>query len=319
MDINDRRTLSTLIEKVTKPGRLDVAKNKLAEIKEIVRKSNENVKTAYDFLTQQLKSNNSQSRYLSMLVIDDLFLRSKYFRQLVTNDFKEFLELSIGTHRPLPQPAESATLLREKSLAIVENWCKLHGEHNKQLMLGYNYLKYTMKMKFPDIQSANNQREQQRLEQEARAQNILGVKFNRTNSEMNEMLPEIQNLLDQMEGGFDILIPSLEEGNTEPERKRRKIADEMADLFGEDDDEEQQETSVNRIVDEHGLGSTQYELKVQISGNYQNKRNEDNSAVVETIRDALKILLHKYEPIVKDWQDTLIKVETPVKICRGRC
>lgn len=34
----------------------------------------------------------------------------------------------------LPEPSDCATLLREKSLAIVEQWTKLYGENDKRVL-----------------------------------------------------------------------------------------------------------------------------------------------------------------------------------------
>ncbi len=133
-----------------------------------------------------------------MIIIDELFQRSKYFRQLIVGQFKELLSLAVGTHKALPPPAETATLLREKSLSIIEHWEKHHGKHYKQLVLGYNYLRYTLKMQFPDLENAATRQEQQRQEQELRLQKILKLKFDRIPQEMEDMVGDMQTNIKQM-------------------------------------------------------------------------------------------------------------------------
>jgi len=59
MDLSARKQLSYLVERVSKSTGIHVDKSILSEIKNIVKQSNENVKTAYEILFKQLKADNS--------------------------------------------------------------------------------------------------------------------------------------------------------------------------------------------------------------------------------------------------------------------
>jgi hypothetical protein len=71
---------------------------------------------------------------------------------------------------------------------------------------------------------------------------------------------------------------------------------------------------VSEVVNQLGLGSTQYELTVEI-GPGSTKENEDNRAIFQTLKDCYKILQHRHVPLVKEWYNTLVKVDTKVTIC----
>lgn len=72
-------------------------------------------------------------------MIDMLFQRSSYFRQLLISDFKEVLDLIIGIYHILPPPQDISKLLREKSLSIVEEWYKNYSQYYKQVINIYNF------------------------------------------------------------------------------------------------------------------------------------------------------------------------------------
>ena len=74
------------------------------------------------------------------MLIDELFMRSKYFRSLFITDFRSFMELVIGTRarKPLPPPPEAAEMLRKKGLEFIEKWNEGHGAHYKQVGLHAN-------------------------------------------------------------------------------------------------------------------------------------------------------------------------------------
>ena len=176
------------------------------QFKDICRTSNENVRSAYQLLQQQLKVPDSQvwgnlllafpnrspqKRYWLLMLIDELFMRSKYFRSLFITDFRSFMELVIGTRarKPLPPPAEAAEMLRKKGLEFIEKWNEGHGAHykqvglhtnewfdewfinsnpSKQLRVGYHYLEHTLKMTFPHVRLQAELREREQKEREVR-------------------------------------------------------------------------------------------------------------------------------------------------------
>lgn len=64
----------------------------------------------------------------------------------------------------------------------------------------------------------------------------------------------------------------------------------------------------------HGLGSNNYELTIQIGSNNLRTETEENKILYDSLRDNLKVLAYRYIPMMKEWTDVVIKVETPVRI-----
>ncbi len=113
-----------------------------------------------------------QVRYLTLLLIDELFRRSKLFRSLLVPKFEMFMLLTIGYRADytLPKPSDRATLLRATSMEYVEKWNEMFGVHYKPVHLGYEYLKKTLRLQFPNVREAAAMAEQQRQEKEERTQ-----------------------------------------------------------------------------------------------------------------------------------------------------
>lgn len=111
-------------------------------------------------------------RYLAVLLIDELFTRSKLFRSLLVPKFEMFMLLTIGYRGdyPLPKPSDRASLLRAKSMEYVEKWNDMFGIHYKQVRLGYEYLKKTLRLQFPNLREAAALAERQQQEKEERTQ-----------------------------------------------------------------------------------------------------------------------------------------------------
>lgn len=63
----------------------------------------------------------------------------------------------------------------------------------------------------------------------------------------------------------------------------------------------------------HGLGSNNYELTIQIGSNNLRTETEENKILYDSLRDNLKVLAYRYIPMMKEWTDVVIKVETPVR------
>ena len=76
-----------------------------------------------------------QTRLHVVNITDQLFQRSKAFRNHLTAHLTDFLELSLGFRhdKPLPGPSGTANQLRERTLEIVEQWNDKFGSTYKQV------------------------------------------------------------------------------------------------------------------------------------------------------------------------------------------
>jgi hypothetical protein len=114
MEDADRTAIQQLISDATKVerGKLAVPSDDLRSIKRLVRVSEANVLCAFQLLTSKLKAKNSHVRYLALLIVDELFCRSKHLRSLLSDDFQSFVRFTVGTEsgmeKRLPPPVNMA-------------------------------------------------------------------------------------------------------------------------------------------------------------------------------------------------------------------
>lgn len=83
----------------------------------------------------------SKIRYSSLQLIEQLFDRSKHFRDLLTEDFALLTQLAVGIQdKKLPPPVEVATKLRAYAIALIKAWLIKYGEKYRQLHVAYDFL-----------------------------------------------------------------------------------------------------------------------------------------------------------------------------------
>ncbi|KAA8520751.1 hypothetical protein F0562_014977 [Nyssa sinensis] len=109
-----------LIENATSPTAPEVDPRLLKAIKSVVPHSDSDLRLAAQTLMNLMNRDHSQVRYLSLFLIDELFMRSKLFRTLLVENLDQLLALSIGFRRnlPLPAPPAVASVLRSKAIAL---------------------------------------------------------------------------------------------------------------------------------------------------------------------------------------------------------
>ena len=91
----------------------------------------------------QLHKEHAEIRLSAVQVIDQLFMRSHAFRELLIADFNEFLDLTVETDikRPLPPPETVARNLKRQALEAIRRWNQQFGKGYRKLELGYVFLK----------------------------------------------------------------------------------------------------------------------------------------------------------------------------------
>lgn len=67
---------------------------------------------------------------------------------------QNFMNLAVGhdARQPLPGPPAAAEALRQKALALMEEWNGAHGDLYKGLRAAYRFLREGKRMKFPELQ-----------------------------------------------------------------------------------------------------------------------------------------------------------------------
>lgn len=214
-------------------------------------------------------------------------MRSKLYRNLLVENLDLFLSLSVGFRRnhPLPPPASVASLLRSKAIEFLEKWNDSFGIHYRQLRLGYDYLKNTLRFQFPNLQANAARIVQERREREMRTREILLKKFESLKANFSSIKEEIQTNIDEIDECLGIL--------------RTKDDDVQLDSI----DDEEMDVFYNSELRQIRLDSLREGEKV--------RENSENKVVIDALRELYKVLVTKHLAAVQEWISVLIRVEVP--------
>jgi len=149
-DLSLLEQLGEIVGNLTTSGDPSLNNDLMKKLKAMCKKSDVYVKHAYHLVLTQLKKNHAEIRLSSFQIINELFLRSHTFREMLLIDFQIFLELTVETDykQPLPPPKSAAKVLKEKAIEAIDSWHRKFGPHYKKLDLGYNYLKRVKNVEF---------------------------------------------------------------------------------------------------------------------------------------------------------------------------
>ncbi|KAL7591687.1 UV-stimulated scaffold protein A homolog [Lactuca sativa] len=278
-----------LIEKATNSTEPDLDPRILKSIKSVVRHSDLELRLAVENLMSLMKRDHSQVRYLALAIIHELFMRSKLFRRLIVENLEQLLSLSVGFRRnqPLPAPPAIASKLRLKAIEFLERWNTTFGIHYRQLRLGYDYLKNTLRFQFPNLQANAARAQQERRERELRTKEILLKKYELLKSNLPSIKEEVKSMVDEINECLDIL-----QSCKEPNLPLSPIDEEEEEYF-----EEFRNLELRQIRD----NSLKEADKVQ--------ENSENKVVFDALRELYKLLVTKHIVAVQESISVLIRVE----------
>ncbi|KAJ8529297.1 hypothetical protein K7X08_036132 [Anisodus acutangulus] len=287
MEAEEKMVVEGLIDKATNSTRPEVEPRLLKSIKSVVRSSDSELRLAAHTLMSLMKRDHSQVRYLTLLIIDELFMRSKLFRTIVVENLDQLLTLSVGFRRnlPLPPPASVASVLCPKAIEFLEKWNSSFGIHYRQLRLGYDHLKNTLRLQFPNLQANAARIRQERREREMRTKEILLKKFETLKENLASLKDEIQSTVDEIGECLNIL----------------STKDEEDILLAPLDDEE--------IVEFRNSELRQIRLDSLKEGE-KIKEDSENEVVFDALRELFKVLVTKHMITMQEWISVLIRVET---------
>ena len=208
-------------------------------------------------------------------------MRSKLFRSIIVDNLDQLLSLSVGFRRnmPLPAPPAVASVLRSKAIEFLEKWNASFGIHYRQLRLGFEYLKNTLKFQFPNLQ-ANAARIQQEIrERERRSREILINKFHFFKDNFSSFKEQIMSTVDEIGECLDIV----------------RTNEESMPL-----DEDFQEFRSSELM--------QIRLDTLKEGEKVHE-NSDNKVVFDALRELYKLLETKHLVSIQEWISLLLRVE----------
>ncbi|KAI8578428.1 hypothetical protein K450DRAFT_272843 [Umbelopsis ramanniana AG] len=304
MDVKAREHLASLINDITKTGEWTLDNEKLKEIKRICKKSEAFVEMSVELIFIQLGKKQAQIRYSALQLVEELFSRSHKFRQLIAEEFPQFLQLTIGIHqKSLPPPSNVASKLKEFAVALVKTWYEKYGESYRPLAIGYDYLISSGEANFEgsslrDIRSRDTQRSQQ----DVRLKAINERRFQNIETQVADLKDDIQENLKNMESCFEILVPRFE---AEQALDEERAAGETGKALSRGD-------AYKDNIMSHGLGSSRYTIEIDLSeGNVMEdvKESEDNEILFEKLRESYKIMTSKHLTKINEWLKNLVKIE----------
>ncbi|GAU13648.1 hypothetical protein TSUD_347520 [Trifolium subterraneum] len=275
----------SLIDMATNSTAPDVDPRLLKAIKTVVRYSDSELRLASQTLMDLMKRDHSQVRYLALQIIDELFMRSKLFRTLIVENMEQLMSLSVGFRRnlPLPAPPSVASVLRSKAIEFLEKWNVSFGVHYRQLRLGYDYLKNTLRLQFPNIQANVERIQQERRERERRSKEILLNKYESLKEKFSSIKGEILSTMDEIDGCLDIL--------------HSKQVHESDDILDDEEFDDFRSLELQQLRREAlNEGEKVYE-------------SSDNTVVFDALRELYKLLVTKHLVSIQEWVSVLVRVE----------
>ncbi|XP_076898683.1 UV-stimulated scaffold protein A homolog isoform X2 [Bidens hawaiensis] len=194
------------------------------------------------------------------------------------------MQLHYRSKQPLPAPPAIASKLRCKAIEFLENWNLTYGIHYRQLRLGYDYLKNTLRYQFPNLQANAARIQQERRERELKTKEILLKKYELLKSNIASIKDEVNSIVDEISECLDIIISNKEEN----------VA---LDPIDEDELEVFRNREL-RTIRENALTEAD---KVQ--------ENSENKVVFDALRELYKVLVTKHLVAVQESVSVLIRVE----------
>ncbi|KAG2252499.1 hypothetical protein Bca52824_082635 [Brassica carinata] len=163
-------------------------------------------------------------------------------------------------------------------------WNLSFGLHYKEIRLGFDYLKNTLKLKFPDLQATAARRQRERLEREVRRKKILRSKFEYLRDGFGVLKGEIEETIKEIKEGLEIVQWRGDDGVP------------LA-ILDEEDYEEIRCSHLRQIR----MDSLKQSDKVE--------ETSENRVVFDVLREQGKLLMKKHLVSVQDGISLLIRVD----------
>ena len=314
---DSQKDLYTLVEELTTSGEKNLDEKTLKSLKNLCKKSSDNIRHVFHLLMTQLEKEHAEIRLSSFQIMDELFNRAQLFRQLVDEEFHRVLELTVETNKEqkLPPPQNAANHLKSLALARIESWHEKFGSSYKKIELGYSFLKRVKKVDFAGIRSRTelDRRRQDELRNKQAQIELRAVE--KVIKEIKLMEEEMNLAITQAQNCINLIFPrpgetqegcSLTDGEDKTIQKPDYINDAKGGLnssFSEPQDE-----SVSKLGSEHGIISRSYTISIQLpSSKMDIEETEDNTDLLKNLKDIINEIKIKFLPMVNKWINILSK------------
>lgn len=284
-----------------------------------------------------------QIRLSAAQVCHELFLRSQHFRDLLIADFKDFVDrvVEVKAQAALPPPREAAKALNVFALQAIQEWYRRFGETSARLKVAYNYLRRVKGADFAKLEATAAERAAREAAERERLEKMKRERLSRAMEELRAMAGEVETACKAFDQACRLLVPEPDEfwiaghpaeSEKKDEEKDEKMSEGREDekLTGEKrkrDDEEEEEAGPSeqkrRALSEdeaefedfeagglsgrqrsHGwLGAFSLDIPLDAAPGAV-REDEDNSALLEALKDQEAVLARSYLPLVRSWLRT---------------
>ncbi|KAE8891543.1 hypothetical protein PF010_g19551 [Phytophthora fragariae] len=328
------------------------------------------IQRLYSMVLHQLQRGTKSPIIFSRAVelCDEIFKRSVGFRALITKQTTSFFnrllvatgeDPSANVSRALRARTQGSSQLTEV-LALIETWKQDYGDKYQSLVAGHAVLMERGYV-FPHRRERREEQRRQEVDTRRHRERVGEAKEQQRDREMAQFVPEMEQVLVEMNRVFEILVPTLDAfdvvcGSDEEGKKStlsgaaqaivvhgggagsvtKEDSDEMqwedvneptsTELDEETDDVEwesvetednrdpcnmQDEASdkddaedhmdINDIVQAYGLGSSSYQLTVEVSKQVC-EESSDNDALFRNLADGALRMRKRFLPLLDDWE-----------------
>ncbi|XP_025409474.1 UV-stimulated scaffold protein A-like isoform X2 [Sipha flava] len=212
--------------------------------------------------------------------------------------------------RTLPPPKKFAAELEVFAIKCLKEW---KDEFGKDFTAEFEFVfKYLNKYKKIDFESmtVRSVAEARLLEEREQRQRILNEeKLKKIESHLNELEPELLTAAQTLETCLELLIPTPEEFFI-PEAEQQSTAPlglAKPSLFKSPVDDLENKNASYR---ETGAINPAAVVSVTLKPDFRKrvKKTEDNSAIIESIEEQVKLISGKYLPKLKQWLQDIAKM-----------
>ena len=187
-------------------GRAIEGDDEMKRLKRIVRQDDRAMEVAHDALRASLKARHAGTRRRAIEIMNELFTRSSFYRELVVRDIEHYLKYAIGVDddAPLPdEPRGEAERLRHDAVNALEGW-ENKFTSNEQLKIARKFAIEKLGEDAPEAKAAKMRRVAE--EKEHKVQRNLRERWLASRDDANALVVEIHSTLAAARECFRLLF-----------------------------------------------------------------------------------------------------------------
>ena len=305
---DDKDQLYELVEELTTSGETKLNDKPMKELKNLCKRSDENLGHIYRILSNQMEKEHAEIRLSCFQVINELFTRSHEFRKMVLDDFHSLLELCVETNdeKKLPPPANVAKMLKSIALSDIDHWYQKFGKHYKKLELGYDFLKRVKKVDFAGVRSRTLLQQQRQQALEAKKEELEKRAVEKVQKEMQENGLDIESAIKQGNSCLNLVLPRP--CDLYPAGENSEFQTQTVEISSDSTTATSSLEKSGAVGNYHGIPTNNYKLTIKLSiGKTSVMETDDNRDLLSAMHDLMNEIKNKFVPMVNKWINILTK------------